>query len=287
MNTTCPQCGSNQTQPLDVIYSSGTSRGSATTQSFGTDFQGNFAHSAGITSYGSSTLLASRVAPPKRPVYPAASWFFAVLSLGAGWFLNTVTESSKRSGGDYKSVEGLATICWVVGASLILYAIIKIINANSDTPLYEEEFSKWSQSRFCFSCSNKYIFQNKFSNNQTSNKNFSSIKIQDNIVKFSKEFDFRPVGYVYLALNGKDLDFAGKLPLEITLPYGNYVFNIKVGNDSQTGEFLVSKIEEKPVETLPQEMLETVDRLKKAGDLLKDGLISKEDFNKIKDKLIG
>lgn len=296
MNTACPQCGSNQTQPLDVIYSSGTSKGSATTQSFGTNYQGDFTQSTGFTSYGSSTLLASRVAPPRRPAYPVTSWFVAVLALGAGWFLNAVTENSKRLGNEYKSAESLATLCWVIAVFLIIYALVKIANANSNMPDYRRNFAEWSNSRFCFSCSLTYkpssaVKSFSVSNAESKRGDLGTIEVKDLAISFNYSRPSSKIVRVFLAEENGALKFVGKLPYTTTLEPGKYNFELDSGSDTQAGSF---KILPKEVKVVPIENLQgkaavdaKIEKLKEVAGLLKEGLISKEDFDKIKNEIIG
>ncbi len=297
----CPNCGSNQTQSVDAIHSSGTSVGSARTTSFGTDYNGNFSQSSGVTSYGSSTLLATRVAPPKRPAYPSLSWAFCVLSVMGGIFLFWAANAQGITGSGMNTLRDYGTGACFIAIIFGIYAIIKTMNANENMPTWETDYSRWSKQRFCFSCSNIYTHRREFSSDTSyaSSSQFPAncviVKVIDNLVTFeqTKAYKSNPCT-VFLGLkNGVKWRVGQTSPVaQTTLKSGEYEYSLQVdGLSLRMGTLSIAE-KESPKEAAPaleykeEDLNKALAQLKQAGDMLKDGIITKDEFDKMKSKII-
>jgi hypothetical protein len=153
VDITCPKCGSNQTQPLHIIFSQGTVTGQTVTNSYGMTSSGNMVNSVGVGNYSGSSVLAQRLAPPKKPESVLIMGIVGLIVMGGfGLLVISATANSESA----KSGSPLGLVCIFVGILFLIYGIISQANYSSNMPIYIRNFDEWAAKRYCFTCGNTY-----------------------------------------------------------------------------------------------------------------------------------
>ena len=140
----CPECGSNNTKRVEVIFDQGTSDSSATSLILGSN-----ADAVAVTSGRSQTRLAQKVSPPKKKDI-FGPLFLLLLSLV--FFVFIFFSKDFSLGGP-----------WYIGLFLLLMFILSIrflmVNLKFNKFEWPKIYESWLKSWCCLKCGN--IFKGK------------------------------------------------------------------------------------------------------------------------------
>jgi hypothetical protein len=139
----CPQCKSNQTSSFQMVYSQGTNTGRISAG--GITSEGDFAFTGGTVK--SQSVLAGKLAPPKRPVNEPINNLVILALSGIILMLFTGITNSIIIG---------ALACLIsFGTGVYFYSQY----VQKQMPEYIQKMDEWSKSMICFRCGYMWIKQ--------------------------------------------------------------------------------------------------------------------------------